>query len=80
MVEVSHSIYVVKICAFRLAREFSMNLGGGLGSIFGVGGRSTDLIDEILLVLSPCLTKGLRGKETRNAVFIEVFASLIPIA
>lgn len=72
-----HGVDIVEICALRLARELSVDLGGRFGGIFGVGGCGTDLIDEVLLVLSPCLLEGFWGEEARNTVFGEVFASLV---
>lgn len=60
MVEVCHGVDVIEIGALRLAREFSVDLSGRLGGIFGVDGRGTDLVDEILLVLKPCLFESFR--------------------
>lgn len=53
-----HGADVVEVCTFRLAGEFFVHLIGEFGGIFGVGSCGVDLVDQVLLVLSPCLTVG----------------------
>ena len=77
MIEVCHGVDVIEVCALRLARELSVDLGGGLGGILSIGSCGTDLINEILLVLNPCLLVGFWGEEARDTVFSEVFTALI---
>lgn len=73
MVEVGHGADVVEVGAFRLTGELFVHCVGEFVGVFGVGGCGVDLLDEVFLVLGPCLLVGSGGEEAGDTGVGKVF-------